>query len=426
MPAPALPAFHLLAKPAGASCNLACEYCFFLSKEKLYPESDLRMSDEVLDEYIRQYIEAQQVPQATIAWQGGEPTLMGLDFFRRSVELAQRHRRDGMEIQHTIQTNGTTLNDEWCSFFKQNNYLVGISLDGPRKLHDKYRRDKRGKPTFDKVMAGLELLQKHDVDFNILATVHRANAGHPEEVYRFFRDEAGARFIQFIPIVERDNDTGYQKGETVTKRSVTPDQFGAFLCRVFDEWVRKDVGEIFVQLFDAALGAWAGAPAGLCIFAPTCGTALALEHNGDLFSCDHFVEPDYLLGNIMETPMSELVCSEQQLGFGRNKYDRLPQQCRLCDFGFACRGGCPKDRFTKTAKGEPGLNYLCSGYLAFFRHVDKPMKTMTELLKQERAPAEIVLQYRSEEAAIEAACAQAGRNDPCPCGSGRKFKRCHG
>ncbi len=418
--------FHLLAKPAGARCNLACDYCFFLSKDRLYPGSDLRMSDAVLEEYIRQYIESQQVPMATIAWQGGEPTLMGIDFFRRSVELAEKYRKPGMQIQHTIQTNGTTLNDEWCSFFRENRFLVGLSLDGPRKLHDKYRRDRRGKPTFEKVMVGLDLLKKHGVDFNILATVHRANAGRPLDVYRFFRDEAEARFIQFIPIVERDNDTGFQEGDSVTKRSVRPEEYGSFLCSIFDEWVRNDVGEVFVQLFDAALAAWAGAPAGLCIFAPTCGDALALEHNGDLYSCDHYVEPGYLLGNIMETPMSELAGSERQRRFGRDKYDRLSQQCRLCDVGFACRGGCPRNRFTSTAKGESGLNYLCAAYLGFFRHIDEPMKTMAGLLEQDREPAGIVQQYRREQAELEAAFVRAGRNDPCPCGSGRKFKRCHG
>ncbi|GBE57473.1 anaerobic sulfatase-maturating enzyme [bacterium BMS3Abin01] len=392
--------FHLLAKPAGAGCNLACDYCFFLSKDKLYPGSDLRMSDQVLEEYIRQYIQAQQVPQATIAWQGGEPTLMGLDFFRRSVELARKYRRGGMEIQHTIQTNGTTLNDEWCSFFKENGFLVGISLDGPSKLHDKYRRDKRGRPTFSKVMAGLELLKKHKVDFNILASVHRANVRRPLDVYRFFRDKVGAEFIQFIAIVERDNDTGFQEGGKVTRRSVKPEQYGSFLCEVFDEWVRRDVGTVFVQLFDAALGAWVGAPGGLCIFSPTCGTALVLEHNGDLYSCDHFVEPGYLLGNIMERPLAELVASDKQRRFGRDKLDKLPQFCRSCNVLFACRGGCPKNRFSEAATGERCLNYLCAGYKYFYQHIGNSMETMAGLLKQKRAPAEI-MQIKNHQAERE-------------------------
>jgi len=390
-------AFHLLAKPTGSRCNLACDYCYFLAKESLYPGSDFRMSDEGLEEYIRQYLDAQHqhTAQAAIAWQGGEPTLMGLDFFRRSVELAQRYNRPGMTVQHTIQTNGTTLDDDWCRFFRENRFLVGISLDGPRKLHDRYRRDKRGKPTFDRVMAGLELLRKHRVDFNILATVHKANAGHPLDVYRFLRDEAGAKFIQFIPIVERENDSGFQEGNKVSKRSTGPGQYGDFLIGVFEEWVRRDVGSVFVQLFDSALGAWAGIPQGLCIFAPTCGNALALEHNGDLYSCDHFVEPGYLLGNIMETPMAELAASAEQRRFGRDKLDRLPLVCRTCEFGFACRGGCPKNRFLETSSGEPGLNYLCKGYMNFYRHLDKPMKAMAQLLRHGQAPALIMKQYGS-------------------------------
>lgn len=299
-----------------------------------------------------------------------------------------------MEIRHTIQTNGTTLTDEWCGFFKENSFLVGISLDGPPKLHNKYRRDKRSKPTFDRVMAGLELLKKHRVDFNILASVHRANAGRPLEVYRFFRDEVGAGFIQFTAIVERDSDRGTQGGGKVTRRSVKPEQYGSFLCEVFDEWVRRDVGGVFVQLFDVALGVWAGATAGLCIFAPTCGTALALEHNGDLYSCDHFVEPGYLLGNIMERPMADLVASEKQRRFGHDKHDKLPRYCLSCNVLFACRGGCPKNRFTEAPTGERRLNYLCAGYKYFFQHVGKPMETMTGLLKQKRAPAEIMPGYK--------------------------------
>jgi uncharacterized protein len=404
--------FHLLAKPTGAICNLDCKYCFFLSKEKLYPDSDFRMSDEVLEAYLEQYLESQPGPEINVAWQGGEPTLMGLEFFRKSVELEQRLRRPGTTILNTIQTNGVLLDDEWCAFFKENGFLIGLSLDGPRDLHDAYRVDKGGGPTFDRVMRGLECLQKHGVDFNVLTTVHAKNGDHPLRVYRFLRDEAGARFIQLIPIVERSNSTGYQEGNTVTERSVGAPQFGRFLTTIFDEWVRRDVGRVFVQMFDVALAAWAGEPPALCVFSPTCGDALALEHNGDLYSCDHFVEPKHRLGNIRRLPMADLVAAEQQRGFGQAKLDSLPRYCRECRVRFACHGGCPKDRFIRTPDGDPGLNYLCQGYKAFFQHVDRPMRTMASLLRAGRAPADVMFSF-------------AGRNDPCPCGSGKKLKRCH-
>jgi len=387
------PGFHLLAKPTGAICNLACRYCFFLSKEALYPGSPFRMSDAMLEAYIRQLIESHRTPEVTVAWQGGEPTLMELDCFRRSIAFEEKYRKPGMTIRHTMQTNGTLLDDDWCSFFKEHDFLVGISIDGPRALHDAYRVNKGGRPTFDQVMHGLRLLQKHGVEFNILTTIHAANAEHPLEVYRFLRDEAGAQFIQLIPIVERENGTGFQEGSTVTDRSVTGEQYGRFLIAIFDEWVRRDVGTVFVQLFDTALANWVGAPPGMCVHSPTCGGALALEHNGDLYSCDHFVEPKHLLGNIGETPVLELVGSEQQQRFGRNKLDTLPRYCRECDVRFACHGGCPKDRFIKTPDGEAGLNYLCAGYKAFFRHIDRPMRIMAELLRRGRAPAEIMELY---------------------------------
>jgi uncharacterized protein len=301
-----LPGFHLLAKPTGAACNLGCKYCFFLSKKNLYPGSSFRMSDDLLETYIRQYMEAQQIPQATIAWQGGEPTLMGLDFFRRSIQYQQKYRRQGMIIQNTMQTNGTLLDDEWCEFFHDNNFLIGLSLDGPKKLHDAYRVDKIGRPTFDKVMRAARLLRKHKVDFNILTTVHSANGDYPLEVYRFLRDEVKTNFIQFIPIVERDNDTGFQEGDKVTDRSVKAEQYGRFLIDVFDEWTKRDVGKIFVQIFDIALASWSRAPPGICAFSETCGTAMAMEHNGDMYACDHFVEPKYFLGNIKEKNMALL------------------------------------------------------------------------------------------------------------------------
>jgi uncharacterized protein len=383
-------AFHVLLKPRGAICNLDCKYCFFLSKEQLFPGSHFRMSDAVLENYTRQHIAAHDVPEITFAWQGGEPTLMGLDFFRRAVELQQKYRKPGTRIVNTIQTNATTLNDEWCRFFHTQRFLVGISLDGSRALHDAYRVDKGGSPTFDRVMAGVALARKHQVEFNILTTVNSANGDHGLEVYRFLRDEVGTSFIQFIPIVERDNTTGFQEGERVTERSVTGEQYGGFLIAVFDEWVRHDVGRVYVQLFDICLGVWLGEPSSLCVFAETCGGALALEHNGDLFSCDHFVEPRHRLGNVAEIPLATLVGSPQQRQFGLNKRDTLPRYCRECDVRFICNGGCPKDRILTTPDGEPGLNYLCAGFKAFFKHIDRPMRIMSGLILQRRPPAEIM------------------------------------
>ncbi len=384
------------------------------------------MSDDLLESYIRQYLQAQRVPEVNLAWQGGEPTLMGLDFFQRAVELAERHKKPGQTIQHSMQTNGVLLDDAWCHFFWRHNFLIGLSLDGPADLHNAYRVDKGGNPTFNKVMAAARLLQQHNVDYNILTTVHAANANYPLEVYRFLRDEVGAQFIQFIPIVERDNDTGFQQGDTVTARSVTAQQYGHFLITIFDEWVRKDVGRVFVQLFDVALAAWVGAPPTLCVFSPTCGNALALEHNGDLYACDHYVEPNYLLGNITDVPMIELVASDRQRRFGLNKRDTLPQYCRECEVRFVCHGGCPKNRFINTPGGEPGLNYLCAGYRAFFNHINEPMKLMASLLRQQRPPAEIMQILARQEAELKRLLASAHRNQPCPCGSGRKFKQCHG
>ncbi len=425
-PLTAPPAFHLLAKPTGAICNLDCKYCFFLSKEMLYPGSRFRMADDLLETYIRQYIEGQQVPEVNIAWQGGEPTLMGVEFFRRSVEYAEKYRKPGMQILYSMQTNGTLLDDEWCEFFKEHNFLIGLSLDGTPEMHDAYRVDKGGAPTSGKVLAAAKLLQDHEVEFNILTTVHAANAERGLELYRYIRDVVGTQFIQFIPIVERDNETGFQQGSDLTDRSVSSDQYGRFLIEIFDEWVRHDVGRIFVQLFDVSLAAWVGQPSGLCVFSPTCGTALAIEHNGDVYSCDHFVEPDYLLGNIADTPMIELISSPKQRKFGQDKLDTLPQYCIDCEVRFVCHGGCPKNRFVETPDGEPGLNYLCPSYRAFFNHIDGPMRAMADLLRQNRAPSEIIGMIAERDRQMAAAFEGANRNDPCPCGSGRKYKQCHG
>ena len=406
------PRIHVLAKPTGAICNLACSYCFFLAKEALYPGSKFRMSDEVLENYIRQLITAHRSPQVTVAWQGGEPTLMGIDFYRRAIELQEKYRKPGMTFENTMQTNGTLLDDEWCRFFKENNFLIGISIDGPRELHDAYRVDKKGNGTFDKVMKGLRLLQKHGVEYNVLTTVNRINADYPLEVYRFLRDEAKTDWIQFIPVVERIDEEGhalYQKRETVSDHSVLPEQFGSFLSCIFDEWVRNDVGRVFVQTFEASARRWLGLPSGMCVFEETCGIGLALEHNGDLYSCDHFVEPDYLLGNIMEKEILELAASERQYRFGKNKLDMLPQVCRECDVLFACRGECPKNRFMTTPSGEPGLNYLCEGWKAFFHHIDFPMQIISGLIRRGYQATEVM-----KVLALEEAFARAGRNRSLP------------
>lgn len=386
----AIPDFHVMAKPTGAACNLNCEYCFFLKKDRLYPDSKFHMSDEVHDAYIMQLFAAHHTNQVTVAWQGGEPTLMGLDFFRRSVKFQKKHKKPGVVIENTFQTNGILLDDEWCRFFHDNNFLVGLSLDGPKEFHDTYRKDKGGRGTFDRVMKAVRLLQKHKVEFNILCTVNSKNADHPLAVYRFFRDAACTPYIQFIPIVERDNETGYQEGDRVTDRSVRPSQYGRFLTEIFDEWVKRDVGRTFVLNFDGALAGWLGMAGTVCIFGPTCGLGMAMEDNGDLYSCDHFVEPNYFLGNIMDTQLSEIVSAEKQRKFGRDKRDTLPKYCRKCDFLFACNGECPKNRFVDTPDGEPGLNYLCEAYKSFFTYADPSMKYMAELICKGRSAQDIM------------------------------------
>lgn len=375
----------------------------------MYPKSRFRMSDETLEAYIHQYIASQRTREITFTWQGGEPTLMGLDFFKRAVELQQKYAKPGTIIHNALQTNGTLVDANWARFFKEKNFLIGISIDGPEELHDKYRVNKGGSGSFTQVMHGLKLLQEHGTEYNILCTVHAANQDHPLKVYRFFRDKLKSAFIQFIPIVERvtpeilplanlgwsARDGGErplytQNGSKFTQRSVNAEKYGAFLNAIFDEWVRNDVGTVFVQHFDVALGAWLGQPGALCIFAPTCGQALALEHNGDLFSCDHFVEPNYLLGNIHETNMLQLASGTKQHHFGEEKLTTLPAYCRECEVRFACHGGCPKNRFIHTPDGEAGLNYLCAGYKAFFTHINQPMQMMAKLIKMQRPPAEIM------------------------------------
>ena len=419
-------AFNVMIKPRGPVCNLDCRYCYYLCKERLYPGGNFRMSDDLLETFTRQYIAAQQVPEVTFAWQGGEPLLMGLDFFGRALELQERYRRPGMTVKNVIQTNGILLDHDWCRFFKANDFLVGISIDGPREVHDVYRVDKGGQPTLERVMAGVELLSRHTVDFNTLTCVHAANAGRPLEVYRFLRDQVQARFMQFIPVVLRENETGFQEGDVVAPLSVTGQQYGAFLCTIFDEWVRRDVGTVFVQMFDAALAAWAGESPGLCVFEETCGTALVLEHNGDLYSCDHFVTPAYHLGNMNEIDLAALVGSANQSQFGLAKRDSLPAHCRECEVKFVCNGGCPRNRFVSAPDGEPGLNHLCLGYQAFFKHTAPQMEFMVRELSAGRPPANITVAIARQDAELQRKLAMAGRNDPCPCGSGRKFKHCHG
>jgi len=377
--------FHVMTKPIGPICNLDCEYCFYLEKEDLYPETkSFRMEDSVLENYVRQYIETQPTNEVVFAFQGGEPTLMGVPFFERTMEYQRKYQRRGMTIQNTLQTNGTLIDDDWAKFFKKNNFLLGISLDGTPELHDKYRFDKQGRPSHHNVVRGIRYLQKHQVEFNILCVVNEHNAQKPLEIYNYIKS-LGVEFMQFIPIVEHFGD-----GEAVSPRSVGAKQYGDFLVAIFDEWVQKDVGKIFIQIFDIALEAWLGYNPSLCIFNQTCGNALALEHNGDLYSCDHYVSPEYLVGNIVEQTMQEMIESDFQVKFGRDKQDTLPQYCLNCEVKFMCNGGCPKNRFIKTPDGEDGLNYLCQGYRHFFNHIDKPMKLMATALERSQPAASIM------------------------------------
>jgi len=384
------------------------------------------MSDQLLDIFTRQYIEAQHVPQVTFAWQGGEPTLIGLDFFERAIKLQKQYGLPGMTIHNALQTNGVTIDDDWGRFFMKHNFLVGISIDGPGKLHDAYRVDKKGSGTFNQVMAGLEALKKHRVEFNTLTCVHAANAGHPLDVYHFLRDKVQSRYMQFIPIVMQDSEAAFPEGGIATQHSVRGQQYGDFLNAIFDEWVQHDVGKIFVQIFDVALAAWAGQRPGLCIFEETCGTALALEHNGDLYSCDHFVEPHHYLGSIIENDLVSLVGSKQQLQFGLAKLDTIPRYCQNCEVRFVCNGGCPKNRILQAPDGEPGLNYLCQGYKAFFSHISPKLNLMVARLLAGRSPDSSTLAVARHNSELRKKFINTGRNSPCPCGSGRKFKHCHG
>lgn len=388
---------YVMLKPAGSLCNLRCKYCYYLEKNALYTEQKNHViSDEMLDKFIREYIEAQTSPDVLFCWHGGETLMRPISFYRRAIELQRKYAR-GRRIDNTIQTNATMLTDEWCEFFRENNFLVGVSIDGPQEFHDEYRRTATGKPTFHKVMQGIRLLNKHNVEWNALAVVNDFNADYPLEFYNFFK-EIGCHYIQFTPIVERRierNDglslaPGMEEGGELVDFSVTPEQWGKFLCTIFDEWVRHDVGTYFIQIFDATLANWAGVQPGLCSLAKECGHAGVMEFNGDVYSCDHFVYPEHLLGNINEKTITEMMYSEKQREFAKLKHELLPQQCRECPVEFACHGECPKNRFTRDKYGNPGLNYLCKGYRQFFEHVKPYMDFMKGELDAKRPPSNVM------------------------------------
>ena len=389
---------YVILKPAGAHCNLACKYCYYLEKNKLYPTAQRHlMSDEMLEQFTREYIEAQTMNQVLFTWHGGEPLLRSIDFYRKALSLQQKYA-GGRRIDNVIQTNGTLLTDEWCEFFAQNHWLVGISIDGQQPDHDHYRLTAAGKPSWKKVMQGIKLLKKHGVEWNAMAVVNAYNANHPLEFYRFFK-ENGCQFLQFTPIVERL--TRHEDGRTLasladkdeislSEASVTPEQWGYFLCAIFDEWVRKDVGKIFVEIFDCTLANWMGISPGICAYSKECGHAGVMEHNGDVYSCDHFVFPEYKLGNIRDHSLIDMLYGEQQQEFSRLKHSSLPRQCKECDMEFACHGECPKNRFMKDKYGDSGLNYLCPGYYHYYQHVAPYMDYMKQELMAQRPPSNIM------------------------------------
>lgn len=406
--APFAKPLYIIVKPVGAVCNLACQYCYYLEKSNLYKSASRHvMSDDLLERFIKEYINSQTMPQVLFTWHGGEALMRPLSFYKRAAELQKRYG-NGMAIDNCIQTNGTLLTDEWCRFFKENNWLVGISIDGPQEFHDEYRRNKQGHPSFVKVMRGIELLNKHGVEWNGMAVVNDYNAGYPVEFYNFFKS-IRCKYIQFTPAVERlclHEDGRHlaappREGGELASFSVSPGQWGDFLCGLFDEWIKNDVGEYFIQLFDSTLANWMGEQPGVCSMAKVCGHAGVMEFNGDVYSCDHYVFPEYKLGNIYQKALAEMMYSDRQLEFGQMKQKSLPAQCRECEFLFACNGECPKNRFAKTATGEPGLNYLCKGYYKFFKHVAPYMDYMKKELLAERAPANIMEAIRKGGIAAE-------------------------
>lgn len=396
--APFAKPMYVMLKPIGATCNLHCDYCYYLEKAILYGGKNQLMSEELLERFIQQYIESQTMTQIMFTWHGGETLMRPLSFYKKAVELQKRYA-GGRQIDNSIQTNGTLLNDEWCTFFRENNFLVGISIDGPQDFHDEYRRDKMGRPSFLRVMKGIQLLQKHGVEYNCMAVVNDYNVDYPLEFYRFFK-EIGCQFLQFTPIVERlrKNNatmklaTAQEKEEEVELAPFTVDaeKWGDFLCAIFDEWVKQDVGKIFIQIFDSTLANWVGEQPGVCTMAKTCGHAGVMEFNGDVYSCDHFVFPEYRLGNIYSKTLTAMVYSDEQLKFGNDKFDKLPRQCRECDMLFACYGECPKNRFIQDKYGNEGLNYLCKGYYKFFSHVAPYMDFMKRELLAKRPPANVM------------------------------------
>lgn len=377
---------YVTVKPAGPACNLRCDYCYYLEKKGLYPNHPhTLMSDTLLERFTEQYLASQSMTEVMFSWHGGEALLRNMDFFRKALALQRRYGR-GKKIYNSLQTNGTLLSDEWCKFFKDNNFLIGISLDGPEDCHDRYRHTAAGKPTFEQVMRGIRLLQKHGVEFNIMAVVNDYNADHPLRFYRFFK-EIGAQFIRFSPIVEQIDDKP-------APWNVPPEKWGPFLIAIFDEWVRNDVGKIFVQLFDSTLAGWMGVEPGVCTHARTCGHAGVMEFNGDVYSCDHFVYPDRKLGNIYRNTLFEMMYSDRQTRFGLDKHDTLPRKCLECRYLFACNGECPKNRLDFTPEGEPGLNRLCQGFYQYFHHTAPYMEFMAGELRARRSPANVMNQFK--------------------------------
>ena len=390
---------YVMLKPVGAVCNLACEYCYYLEKARLYKETPKHvMSEKLLEKFIEEYINSQTMPQVLFTWHGGETFMRPISFYKKAIELQKKYA-NGRTIDNCIQTNGTLLTDEWCKSLKENNFLVGVSIDGPQEFHDEYRRNRQGQPSFQKVMKGINLLKKYGVEWNAMAVVNDFNADYPLDFYHFFK-ELDCRYIQFTPIVERlgkrtdgltlSSAIQNTDGTELAEFSITPKQWGNFLCTIFDEWVREDVGKFFIQLFDSTLANWIGEQPGVCTLAKTCGHAGVMEFNGDVYSCDHFVFPEYRLGNIYQKTLVEMMYSPEQQRFGQHKQDSLPRQCRECEFLFACNGECPKNRFMHTADGEAGLNYLCKGYRQFFKHVAPYMDFMKKELMAQRPPANVM------------------------------------
>ncbi|HOW39843.1 MAG TPA: anaerobic sulfatase-maturation protein [Bacteroidales bacterium] len=426
-------AFNVMVKPTGPVCNLNCTYCYYLDKKKLYPgRNDFKLPEDLLEKFIKEYIEAQQVPVVTFVWQGGEPTLLGIEYFKKIVEIQKKYSA-GKNIENAFQTNGTRLDDDWCKFFTDNKILVGISIDGEEHNHDRFRKTNSGGPTFKKVMKGIELLHRHKVEFNTLSVVNSYNVHYGTETYRFLK-KIGSGFMQFLPAVERIGDISgddrpsvvspvYNQKAVVTDWSVGARDYGKFLISIFNEWVRNDVARYYVQIFDATLANFVGEMPGVCIFSETCGDALAMEHNGDIFSCDHYVFPEYFLGNINDKSLAAMATSQEQFDFGVSKRNSLPSFCLRCEVRYACHGECPKHRIINTPDGKPGLNYLCEGYKMFFKHAEPYMEFMAKELKAKRAPANVMQWLRNKEN-IVVKPSMPNRNDPCPCGSGKKFKNC--